>query len=529
MDTNEVHILKRALEREKAARKAAEKILEEKSAQLYEVNKKLEESHNELLKLYGKTDSQLQGVFENIVDAYVIMDLWGNVLKMNDAAVDLLQFENVNSNENLMHLVDPEELNKIPIAFQNLLEHGSVTDFKLKIITKRGKKRYVHVNGSIIYEDGAPVAAQGILRDITSETNYRKQIEAERQKYISIINNMRLGLLEVNTEDEILFANQHFSTISGFDQNELLGQVAGKMFPRNEDKKVIEIENSKRLEGVSNSYEIEVFTKSGELRNWLISGAPNYDLKGNVVGSIGIHLDITDFKTLQNQKEKLLIELEKSNSELQEYAHIVSHDLKSPLRSIDALVSWLKEDNLDKLDQNSIKNISLIEATLEKMEGLISDVLNYSSISIDSFEKEMVNLNDLVLDLTKILYIPDHISIRFIKKLPSLKGDKIKLQQLFQNIISNAVKFIDKEKGLIKIDYKERRNHIEFSVKDNGVGIAPQYHDKIFKIFHSLSKSKDSSGIGLSIVKKVVDLHEGKVWLESEIGLGTTFYFTLKK
>ena len=108
-------------------------------------------------------------------------------------------------------------------------------------------------------------------------------------------------------------------------------------------------------------------------------------------------------------------------------------------------------------------------------------------------------------------------------------GHKTKLQQLFQNLISNAVKFIDKDKGLIQIDFKEEKDHFEFSIKDNGMGIEKKFFDKIFKIFHSLNKNKESTGIGLSIVKKIVDLHEGKIWLESELEKGTTFYFTLKK
>ena len=242
-----------------------------------------------------------------------------------------------------------------------------------------------------------------------------------------------------------------------------------------------------------------------------------------------MHLDITELKTLELQKEKLLLKLEKSNDELQEYAHIVSHDLKSPLRSIDALVSWLKEDNKGKLDAMSLKNFELIETTLEKMEQLISDVLEYSSVGAESNEKANVDLAKKLNNIMSMLYIPEHIEINILNPLPTIKGDATKLQQLFQNLISNAIKFIDKENGLITIDVEDLKSHYKFSIKDNGIGIDKQFHDKIFKIFHALNKSKDSTGIGLSIVKKIVDLHEGQIWLESEPNVGTTFYFTLKK
>ena len=113
--------------------------------------------------------------------------------------------------------------------------------------------------------------------------------------------------------------------------------------------------------------------------------------------------------------------------------------------------------------------------------------------------------------------------------MPTVKGDITKFQQLFQNLISNAIKFNNKDKGLIEVNFTENKSFYQFEIKDNGIGIEKKYHDKIFKIFHSLNDSKDSSGIGLSIVKKIIDLYDGNIWLESEPEIGTTFYFTIKK
>jgi signal transduction histidine kinase len=162
------------------------------------------------------------------------------------------------------------------------------------------------------------------------------------------------------------------------------------------------------------------------------------------------------------------------------------------------------------------------------MEGLITDILNYSTVGAESKTEEF-NLNDLINELISILYIPEHISVKVLNKLPSLIGDKTKIHQLFQNLISNSVKFIDKKEGFIEIDVKELENHYQFSIKDNGMGIEEKHFKKIFQIFHSLNKRKDSTGIGLSIVKKIVELHQGEIWLESEPNIGTTFYFTLSK
>ncbi len=652
MSQKQIDILKRALQREKAARNAAETILEDKSRALYDTSKRLEQ-------LLDEKSSQLQGIFENIVDAYVVMDLAGNIIKFNEAAVTLFGFDVEKESLNVVDLIYKEDYQYAMNSFKELQRKGVFKNYEARINTKSGNLKWAHINASMVYDKNRkPILAQGIVRDISAQkasaerliksesrlaslitnldsgvlledehgrivlTNkkfcdlfdisiepellkgedcldtvekskglfenkdvfvktineilekketvledeltmkngtvlernftpiikdnvyrghlwtykdvtlnrtYRKSLEAQRQKYSSIIANMNLGLVEVNTEDEILMINQSFIEMSGYSEAELLGKKGHEIFLKGVHKDKLKNENSKRKMGEPSSYEIEIKNKSGETKHWLVSGAPNYDINGEVIGSIGIHLDITNNKALELQKEELLLKLEKSNDELHEYAHIVSHDLKSPLRSINALVSWLKEDNLAKFDETSLQNFNHIETTLDKMEHLISDVLAYSSLGAETTDNVDVDTNKLVQDLLKILYIPDHIEVKILNTLPIIKGDQTKLQQVFQNFISNAAKFIDKEKGLIEIDVYEKDEYYEFSIKDNGIGIDEKFHAKIFKIFHSLNNNKDSTGIGLSIVKKIVDLHSGKIWLTSEPNIGTTFYFSLKK
>lgn len=653
MCQSQIEILQRALKREKTARKAAEQILEEKSKELYYTNQKLKD-------LLGEKSSQLEGVFENILDAYVIIDLKGNIIKFNESAIKLFGYDIRKEKVNITNLIYKDDFKYAISSFEKLKSTGVFKNYEIRLSTKSKEVKWVQINASIIFDKNEqPVAAQGILRDVTNQKNweqkliesenrlstlvsnldigivlenenqkieltnnkfceffntkvdpeylkgrdcmaaahnfklqfknsekflnkvqkinadkiavfgeeletfdgkilecnylpikygdtnkgylwtfkdvtlykrYSKSLKEQKQKYYNIIANMNLGLLEVNIDGEVLMVNQSFSEISGYSEKELLGLVATEVFSMDgRNTKAIQNEINKREKGQSNSYEVKVKTKFAEEKYWLVSVTPNLDFEGNQIGSIAVTLDITNFKKLQNQKERLLSKLAKSNDELQEYAHIVSHDLKSPLRSIDALVSWLKDDNKGKLDELSMRNFALIETTLEKMEQLITDVLNYSSIGSDIAKKTDVDLNDLVNQLVDIMYVPKHIEVRVLNTLPHIKGDQTKLQQLFQNLISNAVKFIDKNLGEITIDFEDLKSHYKFKVQDNGIGIDKNYHDKIFKIFHSLRKSKDSSGIGLSIVKKIVDLHEGEVWLDSIPNVGTIFYFTLKK
>ncbi|WP_299105620.1 ATP-binding protein [uncultured Winogradskyella sp.] len=231
---------------------------------------------------------------------------------------------------------------------------------------------------------------------------------------------------------------------------------------------------------------------------------------------------------MNKQKESLLNELAYQNQELSDYAHMVSHDLKSPLRSIDTLTAWLKEDYKDAFDANGEKTLSLIRTNVEKMDTLINGILEYSTIGKNQIEVYDVDLNNLITNVVSILQVPKTISI--IKThLPTIRGDKYRLQQLFQNLIGNAIAYNDKENGTIEIGFTDKNHFWEFYVKDNGIGIQEVYFDKIFKTFEKLENNGESTGIGLSIVKKIVDLYGGKIWLTSKQNEGTTFYFTLKK
>jgi signal transduction histidine kinase len=229
------------------------------------------------------------------------------------------------------------------------------------------------------------------------------------------------------------------------------------------------------------------------------------------------------------QKQQVLLgNLELRNQELSDYAHMVSHDLKSPLRSIDTLTAWLGEDYKDAFDENGNKTLSLIRSNVEKMDTLINGILEYSTIGKNQIDVYDVNLNNLIDNIVDILQVPEHINITKTD-LPVVRGDKYRLQQLFQNLIGNAIKYNDKVNGLIEIGVTSAIDVWEFYIKDNGKGIDETYFEKIFKTFEKLENDVQSTGIGLSIVKKIVDLYGGKVWLTSVLDEGTTFYFTLKK
>jgi PAS domain S-box-containing protein len=550
MSKQEIELLQRALDRQVKARKEAEKILESKSKELYDTLHYLREDNNRLKGLLQEKTSELEGVFFNIPDPYLVINLKGQVIKMNQAAKLFLGFDTEKEDFYAAQLVHHEYLMATLQSFGLLQEVGILKNFKTKINIKSGGSRFVQVNANLIYDaSGMPIAAQGVLRDVTNEEEVsaileeqkealkdsQKRLEAvisdlqaQKEKYSSIIANMNLGLVEVDNEDLVQLVNKSFCALSGYTEKELYGKKLGQLLHVS-DPTIIPEHQKKRLKGISDTYEVNVQVKGGQKKHWLISGAPRYNEKGQVIGSIGIHLDITEQYELSEQKEQLLKDLESSNEGLQEYAHIVSHDLKSPLRSISALASWLEEDFGDKLGPAGLSQLNLMQDKIASMDQLITGILRYSSIGSEKARFEICPTLELIQQLKATIYWPEQIALRFNGTMPSIKADKTQLQQLFQNLLSNAISHMDKPKGQIEIGYNDLGDLHEFSVKDNGIGIPKAYKEKIFEIFETLESGKGSSGIGLSIVKKIVQLHGGTIWVKSEYGAGATFYFTIKK
>lgn len=236
-----------------------------------------------------------------------------------------------------------------------------------------------------------------------------------------------------------------------------------------------------------------------------------------------------DIIAANNARDILLKNLEEKNQELNNYAHIVSHDLKSPLRSIYTLTNWIIEEKDNKLTEEGELHFNLILENLEKMESLINGILNYSSIVKSQMPEYEIDTLDLVNEIVKMMLIPDNINISIDQKLPLVKGDKFRIQQVFQNLIQNAINSFESESGNIDIGVDLTKVCWEFHIKDTGKGIETKYFDKIFNIFESLEGNTINSGIGLSIVKKVINFYQGEIWLNSEVLKGSTFFFTLPK
>ncbi len=530
MNNENIEILKRALQRQKNARKQAEKILEEKSKELYDITQELKTANQKLKDLVDVKKTELQGVFDNLVDAYVLMDIAGNVIEMNHAAVALFGYNISEEKLNVVKLIYKEDYQYAMVSFQQLITKGSFTDYKARVYTKHNGIRSVHINASIIKDKNEKIiGAQGIVRDITEQLKQQQIFEEQKAQLSVIVENSSLGIV-LTQFGKIIQTNKAFQNLLGYNKEELLNLEVKDISLKEEYAKSADFLEKLNVGQVNKFSVNKRYLKKDGGFFWAktnVAAVRNTD--GNINYQVALIEDITEQLESEKQRDILVKNLEKSNKELNDYAHIVSHDLKSPLRSMNALITWLKEDYADVLDENANDSLNMLLKKVDKMDHLIAGILKYSSIGQTEESKNTITLQEVVTDIIDVIHIPNHIKVNITSSLPTIKGDKFRLQQLFQNLISNAVKYNDKEKGIVKISCEDDQQFWLFSIEDNGPGIPKKYHEKIFQIFQTLDQTIESTGIGLSIVKKIVDLYNGKIWVESEENIGTTFYFTLKK
>ncbi len=234
---------------------------------------------------------------------------------------------------------------------------------------------------------------------------------------------------------------------------------------------------------------------------------------------------------LEMRVQQRTAQLTSANEELKNFAYIVSHDLKAPLRNISQLVTWLVADYVAAFDAQGKEYADLLLSRVKRMDNLINGVLEYSRAGSVADQDEPVALNRLLSDVLDTLSPPPQIRVTAPPDLPMLEGDPTRIAQVFQNLIGNAIKFIGSSQGEIVVNCADAGEFWQFAVTDNGPGIEPQHHEKIFQIFQTLHSrdEHESTGVGLTIVKKIVEFYGGNIWVESQSGQGSTFKFTWPK
>ncbi|WP_281225645.1 PAS domain S-box protein [Flavobacterium aquiphilum] len=491
---------------------------------------KKQETKNENLNRDGEELNRLSLVASANKNAIVFTDADGKIFWCNESYHKITGF----TKEDVIGKT-PIEVGRIPNTDREAIKKMTTLFFKgesfdIEIIhgRKDGTYFWSRTKGQPVYdESGKLLQYFAIIEDMTDEKKKEEQLVL-----LSLIAEKNINAVIIcDNEGRLEWVNSSFVVMSGYEVEELIGLKPGKLLQGKESNPETVIYLSQQIKkGEPFSCEIINYSKTGK-KYWVkIQGQALYNEWGEICRYFAIEEDITARKILEEQKEQLLASLEKSNNDLEEYAQIVSHDLKSPLRSINSLIYWIKEEDGANLREQSIQYLDMIEGKIEKMDRLIEGILTYSKINNENTEiLQPVNTQEVVRNIINTIDIPKNVKIVTSDKMPVIKADKFRIQQLFQNLIGNAVSYSDKPQGLVEVNVEESESHYVFSVKDNGPGIAEEHFEKIFKTFQSLGSNEKSTGLGLSIVKKIVDYYKGKIWIESELGNSTIFYVQLNK
>jgi PAS domain S-box-containing protein len=378
-----------------------------------------------------------------------------------------------------------------------------------------------------------------MLINIRNRQKWENQLRIQEEKYRNIIANMNLGLLEVDLNDVIVYANQSFCDMSGYTLQELKGKYAAEQLVIEEDRKKIQKKNAQRVASISDGYEIEVRDKYGKPHWWFISGAPNYNDKGQLIGSIGIHLDITEQKRLEQELAKAKSFAEAAAKAKELFLANMSHEIRTPLNVIIGMIRQLTKENLTINQHFYVKQS---ESSAKHLLTILNNVLDIAKIESGDMEiiKEAFSPSALAYNVHSIMYSQaKDKNLEFLLNVspdiqPVLMGDETRLRQVLINLIGNAIKFTDKGSIQLSVDLLEEVHEeqtLRFEVKDTGIGMSEEFMAKIFDKFsqeqNTSNRKYEGTGLGMAISYDLILLMKGRMDVKSNKDAGTTCSFEL--
>jgi PAS domain S-box-containing protein len=413
----------------------------------------------------------------------------------------------------------------------NFRRQGKASRYEVELQRKDGSRIQVLISGSPTFENGNFSGTVAVFTDITELKQVKEEIE-KRQRYLeSVLHDAPDAIVTVDASHRITEWNPGAERVFGYKRSEVIGKNIDDIVTKPDVLEGARVLTQKTLSGEKVlPHEVVRYRRDKTPVNVIVAGSP-IKIGNDLHGVVAVYTDITERKKAEKKIEEFLKELERSNTELEEFAYIVSHDLKAPLRAINQLAGWISEDYSHTLDDEGREHIKLLITRVKRMDNLIDGILQYSRVGRIREKKEKIDLNKAVQEIIENIAPPDSIRVTARKKLPVILAERVRIQQVFQNLIGNAVKYMDKPKGEIEVSCADDGDFWRFSVSDNGPGIDEKYYEKIFQIFQTLESrdKRESTGVGLSVVKKIVELYGGRVWVESEVSKGSTFFFTLPK
>lgn len=482
----------------------------------------------------SRGEQRYRNIVEKSSDIIYKTDISGKFTYVNPVATRITGF----SKEELLEMRYTDlvrgDMREDVVAFylDQLKERKMSTYYEFPITTKTGDEKWIGQSVQLSEASNGNLEFTSLAIDITQRVNYQRTLNLQNEKYLNIITNMNLGLIEVDIHDQIRYANPGFTVISGYSVEELIGRKAGDLFMRG-NKELLKKKMEQRLRGESDSYEVQVFNKHGEVRWWMVSGAPNYDETGKLIGSIGIHLDITEQKKLEKELE---VQKEKAEASARAQATFLantSHEIRTPLNGIIGMIRELSFQDLPDKQRKYVHNASIAS---QHLLSVLNNVLDISKIEAGelNLDQHHFRMKDLIKDIKAIMLVKARekgillsIDTHELNDLVYI-GDAARIRQIMINLVGNSIKFT--ASGGVFVDCLVDKSNpalheITFVVEDTGIGMDEDYKKQLFKKFSqedsSVSRKYGGTGLGMAITYELIQLMQGRIDVSSSKGDGT--------
>jgi PAS domain S-box-containing protein len=472
-----------------------------------------------------------RSLIEASLDPLVTISADGKITDVNKATEDVTGYtrEELIGSDFSDYFTEPE---KARIGYKKVFTEGYVKDYPLAIYHKQGRITDVLYNATVYRNRTGEI--QGVFaaaRDVTERKRAEEKLLAASLYSRSLLEASLDPLVTISKEGKITDVNKATEDVTGYNRKELIGSDFSEYFTRPQEARAGYLKVF--TEGLVKDYPLTIRHKSGRITEVVYNASLYRNPQGEIQGVFAAARDITVRKLMENELRQTVEKLQQSNAELEQFAYVASHDLQEPLRMVASYVQLIERRYKGKLDSDADEFIGYAVDGANRMRGLIDDLLTYSRVGRLGKPFELTNLETtlsvVLLNLQALISETDAQVTHDI--LPVVIADGGQLVQLFQNLIGNAIKFHGKEPPQIHVSVQTKDTEYLFSVQDNGIGIAPEYFDRLFKIFQRLHTREEypGSGIGLAVCKKIVERHGGRIWIESQEGKGSTIYFTLSK
>jgi PAS domain S-box-containing protein len=483
----------------------------------------------------------LQSVIGSTPDAIYVKDLDGRYLLFNHGAEAITGKSSqdvIGRNDSFLF---PAQEAEIRMAGDQDVIAGGVTVTRDEDVT--GADGMIHhfsaTKGPLFGDGGRPRGLFGFSRDITARVNAEEALSQSEEMHRTLLDNLPAGVVVHGPDTAILFSNPMASELLGLSEDQLNGRTA--MDPTwhflREGGEVLPLEEYPVNQVVSSGQALEnlvvgVIRPARTEPAWLLANAyPVRDASGDLVQVVVAFTDITDRKRATEELAARTEDLARSNADLERFAYIASHDLQEPLRMVASYTQLLQRRYQGRLDSDADEFIGYAVDGATRMQRLINELLVYSRVGSQGSAFVETDLESVLADVLQVLTISIAESGADVThdRMPTVVCDSTQIGQVFQNLISNAIKFHGVDLPRIHVGVESSGDEWVFSVKDNGLGIEPEYFDRIFVIFQRLQSRADypGTGMGLAICKRIIERHGGRTWVESGEGIGSTFYFTL--